>query len=213
MQTGSEAHLAYHSVCIGAFLRGGSRPESGDDQSVCLVPRLKMDWAIPQLPRMHSWRAQEQLYLGYNFTSYGNKEGGIMTRKGQGLATWSAQGTHISAYTFRPLCSRSPLDTILYGPSLRRSVDIPWQTGVSVVLSEMRGTQFELGWSALYSDNCVCVCVSDSSASPGKRKNSKVDLDCFPSKSLSFYRSGWLQSVDFGIWWAAYHYAKKLIYH
>jgi hypothetical protein len=33
VQTGSEAHLAYHSVCIGAFLRGGSRPEPGDDQS------------------------------------------------------------------------------------------------------------------------------------------------------------------------------------
>jgi len=43
VQTSSEAHLAYRSVCIGAFHRGGSRPEPGGDHSVPLVPQLKMD--------------------------------------------------------------------------------------------------------------------------------------------------------------------------
>jgi len=43
VQIGSEVHLACHSGCTGEFLRGGSRLEPGDDQSVRLVPRLKMD--------------------------------------------------------------------------------------------------------------------------------------------------------------------------
>jgi hypothetical protein len=36
----------------------------------------------------------------------------------------------------------------------------------------------------------VSLCVSDSSASPGKRKNSKVDFDCFPLNRYRFAVQG-----------------------